>query len=70
MILEDNGAGIPEGERETALQPFGRLTRDRPTDGKGLGLALVAACAKLHGGKFLLEDAAPGLRAIMELPRI
>jgi len=69
MILEDNGAGIPEAERETALQPFGRLTRDRPTDGKGLGLALVAACAKLHGGRFLLEDAAPGLRAILELPR-
>ena len=69
MILEDNGIGIPEAERETALQPFGRLTRDRPTDGKGLGLALVAACAKLHGGRFLLEDAAPGLRAILELPR-
>ena len=69
MILEDNGIGIPESERETALQPFGRLTRDRPTDGKGLGLALVAACAKLHGGRFLLEDANPGLRAIMELPR-
>ncbi len=69
MILEDNGAGIPEAERETALQPFGRLTRDRPTDGKGLGLALVAACAKLHGGRFLLEDAGPGLRAILELPR-
>ena len=69
MILEDNGAGIPEAERDTALQPFGRLARDRPTDGKGLGLALVAACAKLHGGRFVLEDANPGLRAILELPR-
>jgi len=69
IIVEDNGPGIPEGEREKALQPFGRLSRDRPTDGKGLGLALVAACAKLHGGRFLLEDAHPGLRAIIELPR-
>jgi signal transduction histidine kinase len=69
IIVEDNGPGIAEGERATALQPFGRLTRDRPTDGKGLGLALVAACAKLHGGRFYLEDANPGLRAIIELPR-
>ncbi|MBI1212648.1 MAG: HAMP domain-containing protein [Alphaproteobacteria bacterium] len=68
IIVEDNGPGIPENERETALQPFGRLSRDRPTDGKGLGLALVAACAKLHGGRFVLEDAHPGLRAIIELP--
>ena len=69
MILEDNGKGIPEAERETALQPFGRLARDARSEGKGLGLALVAACARLHGGRFILEDAAPGLRAIMDLPR-
>jgi len=69
IIVEDNGPGIPAAERDTALQPFGRLSRDRPTDGKGLGLALVAACAKLHGGRFMLEDAQPGLRAVIELPR-
>jgi len=69
LIVEDNGPGIPEGDRATALKPFERLARDRETDGKGLGLALVAACAKLHRGRLVLESAGPGLRAVIELPR-
>lgn len=68
LIVEDNGPGISAEEHETALRPFGRLARDKATDGKGLGLALVAACAKLHKGKLVLEAAAPGLRAIVDLP--
>lgn len=67
LIVEDNGPGIPEGDRATALKPFERLERDRASDGKGLGLALVAACAKLHGGRLVLESAGPGLRAVLEL---
>jgi signal transduction histidine kinase len=69
LSVSDTGPGIPEGERVIALRPFGRLSRDAGRDGKGLGLALVAACAKLHGGKLTLEDAQPGLRAVLELPR-
>ena len=69
LSVEDNGAGIPAHERESALRPFGRLARDSATDGKGLGLALVAACAKLHKGKLALESAAPGLRAVIDLPQ-
>jgi signal transduction histidine kinase len=68
LSVEDNGAGIPTDERESALRPFGRLARDSDTDGKGLGLALVAACAKLHKGKLMLESASPGLRAVIDLP--
>jgi signal transduction histidine kinase len=68
LIVEDSGPGIPAEEQETALRPFGRLSRDSATDGKGLGLALVAACAKLHKGKLVLETATPGLRAIVDLP--
>ena len=68
LIVEDTGPGIPEDQRETALRPFGRLARDSATEGKGLGLALVAACAKLHRGVLRLEEARPGLRAILQLP--
>lgn len=68
IVVSDRGPGIPEAERETALRPFGRLARDKASDGKGLGLAMVAACAKLHGGQLILESAAPGLRAIVALP--
>jgi signal transduction histidine kinase len=47
---------------------FVRLEEARTTHGSGLGLAVVAACAKLHGGRLMLEDNRPGLRAVMELP--
>jgi signal transduction histidine kinase len=33
-----------------------------------LGLSLVAAVARLHGGSIRLEDNAPGLRAVLSLP--
>jgi hypothetical protein len=33
-----------------------------------LGLSLVAAVARLHGGSIRLEDNAPGLRAVLTLP--
>lgn len=69
LIVEDNGPGIPEAQHDEALRPFGRLARDRGTEGKGLGLAMVAACAKLHRGTLRLEAANPGLRAIFELPK-
>ena len=69
LCVEDTGPGIPPSERATAQRPFGRLARDAGTEGKGLGLALVAACAKLHGAAFKLESAEPGLRAILAFPR-
>jgi signal transduction histidine kinase len=49
-ILEvmDNGAGIPETERERVFSPFHRLGGD--SRGMGLGLALVRQIARLHGG--------------------
>ena len=66
LIVEDNGPGIPESDRAAALKPYERLGREG--DGKGLGLALVAACAKLHKGRLTLESASPGLRAVLDLP--
>ncbi|MBV6417073.1 MAG: Adaptive-response sensory-kinase SasA [Steroidobacteraceae bacterium] len=65
----DDGPGIADGERERALAPFGRLERDAQLPGSGLGLALVAAIARLHGGKVQLEDGTGGgLRVRCELP--
>ena len=51
------------------VKRFARLDRSRNTSGYGLGLNLVAAVAKLHGGRLLLKDANPGLSATIELPR-
>lgn len=68
LVLADNGPGIPYEERGRVLERFYRLDRSRNTPGTGLGLALVAAVAKLHGASLRLEDAAPGLRVTMAFP--
>lgn len=68
LIVQDNGPGIPAAQIGLTLRPFGRLARDTAVEGKGLGLALVAACAKLHQGRLALEDAEPGLRVVFALP--
>lgn len=49
LTVDDDGAGIPEDERERVLEPFERGTGARGS-GSGLGLALVAQQARLHGG--------------------
>ena len=68
LVLTDDGPGIPEAERERVLQRFYRLDTNRSTTGTGLGLALVAAVAGLHGATLHLGDAAPGLRVTMAFP--
>jgi signal transduction histidine kinase len=45
-----------------------RLEASRNTPGSGLGLSLVAAVARLHGGTVELDDAEPGLRVTLLLP--
>lgn len=65
IIVEDNGPGIPEAEKSAVLQRFYRGERDRLTPGSGLGLSIAAAILRLHGFRLDLEDAAPGLRAVI-----
>lgn len=59
----DYGPGIPADERDKVTQRFYRLDRSRSRPGTGLGLSLVAAIARLHGGQLELTDNAPGLCA-------
>ena len=68
LWVADRGPGIPEARRGEALRRYARLEQARTTEGSGLGLALVAAIARLHGGELRLEDNAPGLRALLVLP--
>jgi len=68
VIVADNGPGIPESERDKVTQRFYRGDASRGTPGVGLGLSLVAAVAKLHGGTLELGDNRPGLRAVLRLP--
>ena len=68
IAVTDRGPGIPAADRPRAVERFFRGEAARNTPGAGLGLALVQAVAQLHGGALLLEDAAPGLRAVVRLP--
>jgi len=64
----DRGPGIPAERRHEARKRFGRLDSSRSDEGAGLGLALAEAIAHLHEGKLKLEDNAPGLLTVLELP--
>jgi signal transduction histidine kinase len=68
ITVADCGPGIAPPDRQRALQRFVRLEKSRSQPGSGLGLSLVAAVARLHGGSVRLEDNAPGLKAVLALP--
>ena len=50
------------------MKRFVRLDESRTQPGTGLGLSLVAAVARLHGGRVALEDNKPGLKVRLLLP--
>jgi signal transduction histidine kinase len=70
LAVRDGGPGIPASDRAHVVERFVRLEQSRTKPGSGLGLSLAAAVARLHGGELKLEDNAPGLKAILDLPRV
>jgi signal transduction histidine kinase len=68
ISVGDRGPGISINDRERAVKRFVRLEQSRSRPGTGLGLSLVAAVARLHGGTVQLDDHAPGLRVTMSFP--
>ena len=68
VSVADDGAGIGAEDRARVLKRFVRLEQSRSRPGTGLGLSLVAAVARLHGGTVRLEDNDPGLRVVLSLP--
>ena len=62
LWVEDQGPGVPPGERERIWLPFARSERHvrSATAGSGIGLAIVRDLAALHGGAAWVEDARGG----------
>ena len=58
----DDGPGVPAEDLEKVTRRFYRGSASRSAEGHGLGLALVAAIAQLHGARLQLANAMPGLR--------
>lgn len=69
LVVADTGPGIPEADRARALDRFVRLDPSRSGPGTGLGLALVASVARMHGAVIDLGDNQPGLRAALRFPK-
>ncbi len=73
VLVDDDGAGIAEADRERAFERFTRLDEHRARSGSsggaGLGLSLVRHIAQRHGGTATI-DTAPlgGARVVLDLP--
>ncbi|KAA0096744.1 sensor histidine kinase [Mycolicibacterium sp. P1-18] len=68
IAVDDDGVGIPEEERTVVFERFSRGSTASHS-GSGLGLALVAQQAELHGGTAKLEESPlGGVRLLLRLP--
>ena len=71
--VQDNGVGIPRGDLKRVFKRFYRVLTPGSTQvkGSGLGLFIVRAIARRHGGNAYAESegAAKGTTVIIELPR-
>lgn len=70
ITVDDEGPGIPEGERERIWIRFHRMPDGRHTAmaGAGIGLAVVRELATLQGGGARVETGRRGARFVVSLP--
>ncbi|MFF3861992.1 sensor histidine kinase [Streptomyces sp. NPDC002209] len=73
LEVEDDGAGIPEADRDRVFERFVRLDADRGRagGGTGLGLSIVREIARAHGGEARAlpsRAGGPGIRLVLRLP--
>lgn len=72
ILIEDNGAGIPEDKFKEVFKPFFRLdgSRNMATGGVGLGLSIARDIAHTHGGDIILSSSEVhgGLAVSLVLP--
>jgi signal transduction histidine kinase len=68
IAVADDGPGIADADKPKVTERFFRGDVSRSSAGVGLGLSIVDAVAKLHGGVLQLLDNHPGLIAQMVLP--
>ncbi|MEM1334458.1 MAG: HAMP domain-containing sensor histidine kinase [Actinomycetota bacterium] len=72
LTVDDDGPGIPPGDRDRVFDRFTRLDEGRARDagGSGLGLAIVRSIVAGHGGTVSVGDGVDGgARLVVDLPR-
>jgi two-component system sensor histidine kinase CpxA len=62
VSVRDHGPGVPEEHLSSIFEPFHRVedARDRNRGGAGLGLAIAARAARIHGGSITASNAPEG----------
>ncbi len=72
LCVEDDGEGVPDDQRDSVFKAFKRIddSRNRETGGYGLGLAVVARIAALHGGNARVGDSEElgGASFVLQVP--
>jgi signal transduction histidine kinase len=70
IVVEDEGSGVQEEALSRIFERFARAdaARTRSTGGVGLGLAIVDAIAKAHGGRCMVQDTGHGSIFALRLP--
>ncbi|WP_457202781.1 ATP-binding protein [Nocardioides sp. HB32] len=69
LWVRDAGPGVPPPDRQRIFERFGRAAVPPGDEGFGLGLSIVGAIARAHGGSVAVEDAEPrGARFVITLP--
>ena len=68
--VADQGPGIPKEVEGRIFERFGRVEASRGIRGSGLGLPIVAAIAKAHGGRVTLSSSPVGSRFGIEIPLV
>ena len=72
LAVDNDGRGFTPRELSRLWEPFyrGDPARSRDTGGAGLGLAIVRAAVRAHGGTCGAENRAGGVRFWLELPAL
>ena len=72
LAVDNDGQGFTPRELSRLWEPFyrGDPARSRDTGGAGLGLAIVRAAVRAHGGACGAENRAGGVRFWLELPAL
>jgi len=68
--IRDHGPGVSEELLSQIFKPFFRVEESRDTNSGGIGLLIAMWAVQVHQGTITAENAKPGLKVQIVLPRL